>query len=161
MRANGKRPNANRVSRSRIRIWIKGALVVTALACLKPATPQQQTSPEFRVRVSVNLVQVSVNLVQVDAAVTDSHGAPVPGLTREDFEVLLDGKPQEIKSCTFVQVDRSAPRVSSDLPLSAAAPKKLAAALPSMPAGPVKREDMRRTVLLFVDDLSMSSESPP
>jgi VWFA-related protein len=30
-----------------------------------------------------------------------------------------------------------------------------------MPAGPLRREDVRRTVVLFVDDLSMSSESVP
>ena len=151
IRPNGRRSNVACVSCS-IRLRIKGALVLAALACLNPATPQQQTSPEFRVR-------VSVNLVQVDATVTDSHGKPVPGLMREDFEILLDGKPEEVKSCSFVQVDRSQPGLSSALP--AAAGKKPAAALPSMPVAPLKREDVRRTVVLFVDDLSMSSESVP
>ncbi|PYT30587.1 MAG: hypothetical protein DMG57_07755 [Acidobacteria bacterium] len=40
-----------------VRIRIKGALVLAALACLNPATSQQQAH-EFRVRISVNLVQV-------------------------------------------------------------------------------------------------------
>ena len=50
-------------------------------------------------------LRVTVNLVQVDATVTDSHGNPVPDLQASDFRVLLDGKPQEIKYCNFVRVN--------------------------------------------------------
>jgi Ca-activated chloride channel family protein len=37
-----------------------------------------------------------VRLVNVFATVTDSHGAPVGGLTKDDFRVLEDGIPQSI-----------------------------------------------------------------
>ena len=57
MRANDNWPNAARVSRARIPMRIGGTLVLAALACLNPATSQQQAH-EFRVRISVNLVQV-------------------------------------------------------------------------------------------------------
>jgi VWFA-related protein len=42
--------------------------------------------------------------IDVDAVVTDLDGAFVRGLTREDFELLEDGKPQEIAAFTLVDV---------------------------------------------------------
>lgn len=148
----GNRSNSARVSHSGIwSVQLKCAVVLAGLACLKPATPQQQPPTEFRVR-------VAVKLVQVDATVTDSHGAPVSGLAPEDFQILLDGQPQQIKFCTFVHAAGSAPKPANP---ATPAPQKLETALPAMPAAPLKREDVRRTVVLFVDDLSMSSESVP
>lgn len=132
----------------------KYALALAALAALKTASPQQPpTPPDFRVR-------ISVDLVQVDATVTDSRGKPVPGLTSSDFQILLDGQPQRITSCSFIEAG-SRPQAQPASPPLRSAPKKLEAALPEVPAAPMKREDVRRTVVLFVDDLSMSSESAP
>ncbi len=39
---------------------------------------------------------VEVRLINIDVVVTDRQGNPVPGLTREDFEVYEKGKRQEI-----------------------------------------------------------------
>src|SRR3954471_5495462 len=39
-----------------------------------------------------------VELITVDAVVLDSSGKPVPDLTKEDFVVTEDGRPQEIAS---------------------------------------------------------------
>jgi VWFA-related protein len=39
---------------------------------------------------------ISVNVVNVEAFVTDRNGDPARGLTRDDFEVLVDGKPVRI-----------------------------------------------------------------
>jgi VWFA-related protein len=47
--------------------------------------------------------QVEVNYVDVDVVVTDEAGRFVTGLTRDDFEVFEDGKPQKID--TFSQVE--------------------------------------------------------
>lgn len=44
-----------------------------------------------------------VNAVEVYAAVVDGSGAPVTGLTRDDFTVLEDGRPQAIS--TFAEGD--------------------------------------------------------
>ena len=41
-------------------------------------------------------IKLRVNLVQVRVVVRDSKGNPVPGLTREDFQVSDNGKPQII-----------------------------------------------------------------
>ena len=39
---------------------------------------------------------VDVQVVEVDVVVTDRKGRPVKGLTREDFELFVDGRPVEI-----------------------------------------------------------------
>jgi len=43
-------------------------------------------------------LHVSVRRVVVDVVVTDQKGKPVKGLTENDFQVLEDGKPQQIRS---------------------------------------------------------------
>jgi Ca-activated chloride channel family protein len=50
-------------------------------------TPDDQSASTFR---------VNVKLVNVFATVVDQNGAPVGGLTKQDFTVLEDGKPQKI-----------------------------------------------------------------
>ena len=48
--------------------------------------------------------QVEVNYVDVDAIVTDEQGNFVSGLTRDDFEVFEDGKPQTIEMFSYVEL---------------------------------------------------------
>ena len=48
--------------------------------------------------------QVEVNYVDVDVVVTDESGNFVPGLTREDFEVFEDGKPQKVDTFAYVEI---------------------------------------------------------
>jgi len=124
---------------------MRQSLVLAALASIAAFAQQ-----EYRLR-------VTVNLVQVDATVTDSHGNPVPDLKASDFRVLLDGKAQDLKSCTYVQ--RRDPAEPAPVNTSAATEPKTSAAQPAMPAAPIKLEDVRRTMVLFVGDLLTSSES--
>ena len=89
--------------------------VLAAVAALaaQPATPppqQQATAPQQPPR-----FRVEINYVEVDAVVTDSEGTFVRGLTLDDFEVLEDGKPQEISAFTRVDV----PIERADAPLLA------------------------------------------
>jgi VWFA-related protein len=48
--------------------------------------------------------QVEVNYVDVDVVVTDEKGSFVSGLTRDDFEVFEDGKPQKVDTFTYVEI---------------------------------------------------------
>lgn len=66
------------------------AAVALAFVALSSA-PRAQERPNdgFRFRSAVNLVNVT-------ATVTDSSGRAVTGLTRDDFEVYEDGRPQAI-----------------------------------------------------------------
>ncbi len=83
--------------------WSLGfALLVLCLAAQAQAPDgRQKQEPTFR---------VNVRLVNVFATVTDGRGAPVAGLTKDDFRVFEDGVPQNIS--VFDQ--------ESELPLSIA-----------------------------------------
>ncbi len=59
----------------------------------KPADaqkPEDQQGPAETLKVNVNVVGLFFN-------VKDKHGALIPNLTKDDFQVLEDGKPQTIK----------------------------------------------------------------
>lgn len=58
-----------------------------AQAARQAAADDGQSAPTFR---------VNVKLVNVFATVVDQNGAPVGGLTKQDFTVFEDGKPQKI-----------------------------------------------------------------
>jgi VWFA-related protein len=62
------------------------ALVVSALVSQLPLLGQQTTPP----------ITVNVNAVNLLASVRDKHGAIVRNLTKDDFELEQDGKPQTI-----------------------------------------------------------------
>jgi VWFA-related protein len=49
---------------------------------------------------SMETLKVNVDVVQLFFNVKDKKGALIPGLTKDDFEVLEDGKPQTIKYFT-------------------------------------------------------------
>src|SRR5712691_3236935 len=46
---------------------------------------------------SVSTLKVNVDVVQLFFNVKDKHGALIPNLTKDDFQILEDGKPQNIK----------------------------------------------------------------
>ncbi|HXN46449.1 MAG TPA: VWA domain-containing protein [Bryobacteraceae bacterium] len=96
------------------------------------------------------IVRVTVNLVQVDAVVTDSKGRQVTDLKAEDFEITEDGRPQKITNFSYIRL------ASPALPAAPLPPG--AVALPPAPAV-TKREEVRRTIVLVVDDLGLSFES--
>ncbi|MGA8622653.1 MAG: VWA domain-containing protein [Candidatus Sulfotelmatobacter sp.] len=59
----------------------------------KPADaqkPEDEQQPAETLKVNVNVVGIFFN-------VKDKHGALIPNLTKDDFQVLEDGKPQTIK----------------------------------------------------------------
>src|SRR5215468_6101693 len=65
----------------------------------RPAAPE----PEQPSAAPVPTFRVQVDAIEIEAFITDEQRRPVTGLTREDFEILEDGKPQVITS--FSQVD--------------------------------------------------------
>ncbi|WP_031500412.1 VWA domain-containing protein [Bryobacter aggregatus] len=96
-------------------------------------------------------IRVNVNLIQLDVKVTDKSGRDVPDLSVSDFEVLRDGKRQTIDKVLYVSGQRpGAARVG---PALAGLP---VAALPSVQP---RRQDIRRTIAIYIDDLSLSMES--
>lgn len=88
-----------KVLTSRSGIVLISALALLAVATLtlaqqSPATDQgDDQKPTETLKISVNVVQLFFN-------VKDKKGALIPNLTKDDFEVAEDGKPQTIKYFT-------------------------------------------------------------
>ncbi len=71
-------------------------------------TPDQDKGQSDEQDQSVSTLKVNVNVVQLFFNVKDKKGALIPNLTKDDFQILEDGKPQNIKYFT----------AESDLPLT-------------------------------------------
>ena len=98
-------------------------------------------------------ISVGVSEVRLDVVVVDSRGRPITDLTADDFEVYQNKLPQEVKSSVYIsgQSNVSASPVASRKD----APNLLPS---SVPATILKEEDVRRTILFVVDNLSMYGE---
>ena len=73
-----------------------------ALATLAPFTWSQQSSQPAQSQQPADqnpaeTLKVNVNVVQLFFNVKDKHGALIPNLTKDDFSIAEDGKPQTIK----------------------------------------------------------------
>jgi VWFA-related protein len=75
------------------------------------APPRQQPAPSDQ-RPSVTF-RVEVNYVEIDAIVTDGQGNFVRNLTKDDFEIVEEGKPQDLSVLSLVDI----PIEKSDAPL--------------------------------------------
>ena len=100
------------------------------------SNPQTASQPEGQSEPATTL-RVDVNLVNVFVTVTDAHGAPVGGLTKENFILQEDGREQKIavfdKESALplsiaLAVDTSL-STRHDLPLEQASAKRFAHAI--------------------------------
>jgi len=80
--------------------FVVGALAPQAWGQTPDPTPTPTPSPPVAIT-----FPAQVERVIVDAVVSDKQGNPVPGLTRNDFEVREDGRPQTIQSFQAIQVE--------------------------------------------------------
>jgi VWFA-related protein len=94
-----------------MRIILALILLTTLAQTPAPAPPPQQPPVTFK---------VEVNYVEIDANVTDEQGHFVRSLTRDDFQVVEDGKPQALTA--FSMVDIPIERVDPPLFARAAIP---------------------------------------
>jgi hypothetical protein len=90
-------------------------------------------------------IRVNVGLVQTDVMVFDADGRFVDDVTREQFELRVDGVPQPFEF--FELIRTGSPEDERHWPLRAATPE--AAKLP----------DRGQSLFFFVDDLHLSTGS--
>ena len=85
------------------------------LFALSVVTMRGQTVAPFADQ-SVHTFKSKVPVVLVDIIVTDNHANPISGLTKTDFHVLEEGKPQTIAS---LEEHKSGPVSRAEAPLAA------------------------------------------
>ncbi len=131
--------------RMRIGLSLTLLFILSNLATGQTPAPQQAPSPEKE----PPRFRVTSDAVRLDVFVTDKRGNPVPGLTAEDFEVLRNGQPQEILTCSYVLTPeaRSAPKVEPG--------KSEVGTPPGTFALPVSGVD-KRWISIVVNDPAMS-----
>ena len=86
---------------------------------------------------------IEVRVINVDVIVTGRDGRPVPGLTKEDFELYEDGKLQPITN--FLEMRGEEPKATKPAP-----------AQPAAPQAEERPADIRaRHVVIFLDTTSI------
>ena len=96
------------------------------------------------------VVKISTNLVQIDVSVTDRNRNVVRDLKPEDFEIYENGKKQTLSAFSFISSVRERNEETKPQPGNVVAP---------VPPATLRPDQVRRTVALVVDDLSLSFES--
>jgi VWFA-related protein len=97
-----------------------------------------------------DVVKITTALIQVDVTVTDNKGKIVTDLRPDEIEILENGERQKITNFSFISNVRASEETvankKSDRPVV-------------LPPSPVRSEQVRRTIALVVDDLTLSFES--
>jgi VWFA-related protein len=140
---------ANRIPKSGIIVNILKRTICYVLTCFllfaEIATAQKK---QEKAEDKDQAIQLKAELVELRVVVTDKKGNLIDNLKQEDFEVIEDGRPQDI---SFFSVERigGSNKVASS---------------PDAPVEPVKRTSTEsatpaRTIVLFVDTLHLSPSS--
>lgn len=100
-----------------------------------------------------DVVKISTNLIQIDVTVTDKKGKIVTDLKPEDFEIYENNELQKITNFSFISAEPTTAAPTGD------APKKDSPQVVAPPPTAIKPEQVKRTIALVVDDLTLSFES--
>lgn len=121
-------------------------LTLSLIAQNADKTPVPRPTPD-----NSQVVKITTSLIQIDAMVRDQKGRPVADLKPEEFELYENGVRQTITGFFYISNPQPAPR-----PEKKVRPGELP--IPEPPVN-LRREQIKRTVALVVDDLSLSFES--
>jgi VWFA-related protein len=128
-------------------------LLFASLFCFAQA-PKPTVSPTpKRVEADEDVVKISTTLIQIDVTVTDKKGNIVTDLKPEDFEIFENNQKQDITNFSFVSL---APETNRETVTNTKPDPKNPVPLPPTSIRP---EQIRRTIALVVDDLTLSFES--
>ncbi|HUP65360.1 MAG TPA: VWA domain-containing protein [Thermoanaerobaculia bacterium] len=115
-------------------------ILAAALVLPLPLAAQEQQPEPPRI-----METVDVRVINVDVVVTDRKGNPITGLTRDDFVLYENGRPQRISN--FYEVvsrdTTSQPEIRTDEAVTA-----------EQPAAPP--QELSRKIVIFIDNLSLT-----
>jgi hypothetical protein len=131
------------------------SVFLTTLACLVVSSSTsygQERQPKEITQQTDKVVRIGTDLLQTDVMVFDRQGHFVDGLKREQFELRVDGKPQQISF--FDIVAAGSPDEESKLAAARGKTKE-----PADKRVTFRPEEIGRTIFFFVDDLHLSADS--
>lgn len=99
-----------------------------------------------------DVVKITTTLIQLDVTVTDSKGNPVKDIKPEEIEIYENGEKQKVSNFSFISGAAEKTNEPVDKP-----EKKNVPVLP--PTTTVRPGQIRRTIALVVDDLTLSFQS--
>jgi VWFA-related protein len=136
--------------------WGLGAALAGAWPAVPAAAPQNQEAPEIKSEETTPTftVRAQRNEVLVRVIVRDANGNVVGGLTKDDFRLFDNGKPQSVTAFT---VENNQPAPAGKPPTPAAATAKSAQSAEPAEAEPVLALP-QRYVAFYFDDLVVSFE---
>ena len=146
-------------SQSRFRSFVLALTAVavgSSLADVGARAPQGQQQPANQRPTAT--FRSSVDLVTVNVVVRDKNGNIVRGLTRDDFTITEDGRPQTVSTFDFEEIATSATEGAPvEIPTILGSVGRASAAASTAPAAPAPSIDMhgRRVIALFFDLSSM------
>lgn len=113
------------------------ALIVSLIAIPALAVGQDKKTQDD--------IKLTTELVQIDVLVTDKNNRPVAGLTREDFELIDNNKPQHITNFSYEKID-------------AGRPADPASEVRSLPRA-ISATELKRVIAFVVDTLHLKFEN--
>jgi VWFA-related protein len=127
------------------------SLTLFSILCFGFTAFAQKPTPTRMPETDEDVVKISTTLVQVDVTVTDKSGKVVTDLKPEEIEIYENGEKQNITNFSFISNIRARTETSV-----ARTTDKIAVPVPPTQLRP---EQVRRTIALVVDDLTLSFES--
>ena len=149
-------------SQSRFRLFVLALTafaIGSSLADVGARAPQARQQPANQRPTAT--FRSSVDLVTVNVVVRDKNGNIVRGLTRDDFTITEDGRPQTVSTFDFEEIATSAVEAAPvEIPTILGSVGRASAAVAAAPAAPAPSIDMhgRRVIALFFDLSSMQPE---
>jgi VWFA-related protein len=132
-------------------LWVGVLLAIAGLSLAQE--PETSIQEESAASEGVFFETVDVNLVNVEVFVTDKKGNPITGLTKDDFEILEEGRPVQITN--FFTVEEGRPVLAAEPEAVAAPALPVDGLLPGTVAPLVIPEDQRLYMVVYVDNFNI------
>lgn len=148
---NHRSPSSWSIATPGRRVW-----ALTALAWLAVlATAAVPVAAQDAARHGIFIDTIDVNLVNIEVMVYDREGNPVTGLTRDDFQVLVDGQPVEITNFFAIEDGERVGR-NAAVPAGEAADRASESApVEGAEYTPMPLPEDDRYVILFIDNANI------
>src|SRR5882724_12139912 len=124
---------------------LTSAFLITALTT-GPLAAQQPT-PQTPANSIPYVENIDVHVIGVDVVVTDRKGNPVTGMTKDDFQIFENGQEKTISNFSEISGKAAKPVVVAPVPGAPATPP---------PAKEEVNEQLRRRIILYIDNLSLA-----